>query len=153
MNIQTIKEALKRYIPSYMMPHYFIEISDFPLSQNNKVDRLKLKEKLEERMQKKKEKRKNTTKDIEKNLRNIWNEYLFQPVTSNEIDFFEAGGDSLTANQIIAHINVEFNKNLTLKDFFNNPSIREQKEIIEDEIVSEQPRTIKKVNRANNKRK
>ncbi len=64
-------------------------------------------------------------------LLSIWNEIL-NPETSLGIDdnFFELGGHSLMATRIVSRIHKEFEIEINMQDFFDNPNIRKLSEVV-----------------------
>ncbi|WP_164744527.1 acyl carrier protein, partial [Paenibacillus xylaniclasticus] len=56
-------------------------------------------------------------------LLDICKELLGSKQITGEESFFEAGGDSISAAQLISRINQEFGCKMTLMDIFINPTI------------------------------
>ncbi|UCH92160.1 MAG: amino acid adenylation domain-containing protein [Candidatus Aminicenantes bacterium] len=121
-----LKEYLSLRLPDYMIPTYFIFLDKLPLTHNGKIDRKALPEpelKVGNGYAAPRNK-------IEKKLAMIWSEVLGR-YTSDESppgiddDFFQLGGHSLTAINIIARIHKEFSIKLKLEDIFKMPTIRE----------------------------
>lgn len=67
----------------------------------------------------------------------IWQEVLKTDDDNPESDFFESGGHSLTAMQLISRIEKEFDVNLSIHDFMNKSTLRELIELVTGNIVSE----------------
>jgi polyketide synthase PksJ len=61
--------------------------------------------------------------DIESNLVEIWKETLSVEEIGVHDNFFEAGGDSLLATQLISRLNEIFNVELSLRALFQSPTI------------------------------
>jgi len=68
--------------------------------------------------------------EIEKKLVDIWKYLLNKKKIGIKDNFFEVGGNSLKAIQLISRIKKEFDINISLIMLFNNPTI----EGINDEI-------------------
>lgn len=62
---------------------------------------------------------------LETRLAEIWQEILGVAPTTPEVNFFELGGNSLTASQVVARIRSMFEVNFPLQDFFVAPSLAE----------------------------
>ncbi|MGO4879184.1 amino acid adenylation domain-containing protein [Pedobacter psychrotolerans] len=62
---------------------------------------------------------------IEIKLINIWETFFGKTGVTIKDNFFEIGGDSLKALTVIGRIHQEFNINLSVKTFFNYPTISE----------------------------
>lgn len=125
LDISAIKHAIQEKLPNYMVPGYFIEIDEIPLSRNGKVDRKALpsisdqeiitSEYVEPR------------DEVEKTLVNIWKEILGDKEIGITNNFFELGGHSLKAIQLINRIKVVMECDLHVKDVFLSPTIEKLK--------------------------
>jgi len=118
---QELKEFLSRELPHYMMPAYFVRVTEIPLSSSGKVDLKQLPEPRSTRRQAHTPYRNR----VEKKLVGIWQEVL-RGQSSFGIDdnFFEFGGHSLKATLLIARIHQEFDVMVPLKEVFKRPTIR-----------------------------
>jgi acyl carrier protein len=61
--------------------------------------------------------------DTEEQLARMWQEVLETERVGVEDDFFELGGDSIAATQLISRINDAFAVNLSLGAVFDSPTI------------------------------
>ncbi|XAO71760.1 MAG: methyltransferase [Acetobacteraceae bacterium] len=61
--------------------------------------------------------------DVEDAVLKIWREFLGRP-TSLESDFFDAGGDSLIATRVVAHLARAGFEGVSLQRLFANPQLR-----------------------------
>jgi amino acid adenylation domain-containing protein len=118
-----LKEKLKQNLPDYMIPNYFVYLEKFPLNQNGKLDRLNLPEPKEKDLEKNKYTSPKT--EIEKKVAKIWQEVLNVKKISRNDNFFNLGGHSLKAIQVLSRINSQFKIDLGLKDVFESPTIFE----------------------------
>ena len=128
LDIQKIKNELIQRLPDYMIPRYFIQLEEIPLTTNNKIDRKKLPA-LNESILASKVPYIMPSSETEKTMALIWQEILD---TDRKIgikdNFFELGGHSLKATRLITeiynHFQVEINISLlfeasTLADLSN----------------------------------
>jgi amino acid adenylation domain-containing protein len=130
IDIPALKNYLISKLPSYMVPTYFLQVKGFELSSSGKINRkaLPLPEtasidnKNEELFSDKEEE---TIADIWTNLLN-----LKAPIKSNQTNFFEIGGHSLKAMEMIFQLNEIFNSNVSLIDFFNDSTIAGVRKIL-----------------------
>src|SRR3989339_676726 len=99
-----------------MIPSIFVYLKEMPLNQNGKLDRLSLPEPKEKDLDKNKYEAPKT--DIEKRIANIWQEVLNIKKIGLNDNFFNLGGHSLKAIQVLARINKEFDIDLGLKELF-----------------------------------
>ena len=125
------KTNMAKVLPSYMVPAYFVRIDSVPINGNGKVDVKLLIQIFKE--WKKEQKVENTyqPKPIEKEIYTIWNELLENNHLTYESNFFEEGGHSLLAVQLVNKVNKKYNANITLKDVFEHPVLNELAELIE----------------------
>jgi acyl carrier protein len=63
--------------------------------------------------------------EAERALAEIWSEALGEEATGLEQNFFEAGGDSLSAVQIVARVNARFGSEITVAEFLDTPTVAE----------------------------
>ncbi|UCH94267.1 MAG: SDR family NAD(P)-dependent oxidoreductase, partial [Candidatus Aminicenantes bacterium] len=68
---------------------------------------------------------------LEQKIANIWQELLGIQQVGIKDDFFELGGDSLKAASLIAKIRQEFNTNLSVRNIFNSPNVKDLSKLIE----------------------
>lgn len=119
INIADLKAFLQRKLPAFFIPNFFVQVEKFKLTANGKVDKKALaKIKL------------NTSSayeppktDYQKHLAEIFESVLGVSKISINDNFFEVGGDSLSAIKLQIEA---FNKglNLSYKDIFTYPTIK-----------------------------
>ncbi|KPV55998.1 hypothetical protein QJ48_30065, partial [Paenibacillus sp. A3] len=125
-----LREALKTMLPDYMIPAYFIQLEELPVtSQSGKIDRKAL-PKPEEGI------RTGTPysaprNEIEVKLADIWREVLGLGKIGVHDNFFHMGGHSLKATVLTGKLHKQFNVEVPLKEIFRNPTIRELSVVIE----------------------
>lgn len=125
-----LKAYLLKYLPDYMIPAFFIQLDNMPLTISGKLDRKKLRMiPLDQIRPESKEKPKN---DMEKILCHIWEEVLdISPIGIKE-DFFLLGGDSIKAIQVLSHLG-KLKLKLSLKELFLLKTIEQIAEVIKVE--------------------
>lgn len=128
-----LREDLAQQLPVYMIPHYFIQLEEIPLTINGKVDRLALP---------KPEAGKQRTEDyvaaataVEERLVHVWQQVLGDNKIGTTDNFFELGGDSIKAIQIAASLQQEGLK-LEIRDIFSYPTIGQLAGIVKEEAFS-----------------
>jgi tyrocidine synthetase-3 len=126
-----LREYLKRSLPDYMVPSYFVPLEKMPLTANGKIDRKALPEPgIGERGNVHV-----TPRDaIETSLAEIWAEVLGVERDAIGIDsrFFEVGGHSLKAFRLVSMIHKKLDVKIPLAMFFKMPSIRELSRYIKE---------------------
>jgi amino acid adenylation domain-containing protein len=120
--VSELRAYLKKQMPDHMIPLYFIQVSQIPLTQNGKIDRkaLPLPNSLLTVMEGQVMAPRN---DREEKLIVIWKEILFKDSIGIQDDFFELGGHSLKAIRVINKIGEVFQVRLPITSFFENPTI------------------------------
>lgn len=120
--VQRWKQQAGLTLPPYMVPTQFVTLAKLPLTPNGKVDRKALPEPTADEV---------ATRptwvgprtDTEKLVADIWAEYLKVDRISIFDNFFEIGGYSLIAVQIMGRIEKETGKRLPLATLFEHSTI------------------------------
>ncbi|MCP4397917.1 MAG: amino acid adenylation domain-containing protein [bacterium] len=120
-----LREHVKKTLPEYMVPSYFVEIEKIPLTPNGKIDRKALPDPLSAGMEC------GTNylaprDDVEESIAQIWQEVLQVSPIGIQDDFFELGGHSLKATRVVSRMQQELDAVLSLQTFFHYPTVAEQ---------------------------
>ena len=117
---QELKLYLKKYLPDYMIPSTFIGLVSLPITVNHKVDLTKLKE-----IQQKSRYyfRKQYTETINEPMILAWEKTFKRKITS-QANFFDLGGDSIDALQLIYYAS-ENGFHFQVDDLFKFPNIQD----------------------------
>lgn len=118
----TLRQALDKKLPDYMIPSDFVVLNSLPLNSNGKVDRRALPTLDHPRIQ--------ASSDfvaprdtLEQQLAKIWEEFLCKGPFGIRDNFFELGGNSLLAMQMLARIQNRTGKTLSPIAFCEAPTI------------------------------
>jgi len=122
LNISEAKSYLLKDLPNYMVPNYFVTLKAFPLTNTLKIDRKKLPEPNWEVVSKVNIDDRPTTKE-EIALAEIWKEILKINDCGIHDDFFEIGGHSLIAVEMMAKIEATTGIRLPLSSLLENSTI------------------------------
>ncbi|WP_406148843.1 amino acid adenylation domain-containing protein [Streptomyces sp. NBC_01012] len=130
-----LREHLSRTLPAYMVPNVFVALDRLPLTLNGKVDRRAL-----------------PAPDavrpdlgggfeaagtpVEKALAEIWAEVLSVDRVGLDDDFFELGGHSMLATQAVARSKEQLGVPVTLRLFFDLPTVRELAGALEELLAA-----------------
>jgi amino acid adenylation domain-containing protein len=120
---------LSKELPGYMIPSRFIQINRIPLNSNGKIDIHKLPDPLQDHDKPLQEKElpQNQT---ERRLVYIWRE-IFQIKKIGTMDnFFDIGGHSIKALQLINSIQKQFNLKIHIEEVFRVTTIKELASLI-----------------------
>ncbi|MFK7805123.1 MAG: phosphopantetheine-binding protein, partial [Anaerolineae bacterium] len=75
--------------------------------------------------------------ELEIQLAEVWQSLLEQPQIGINHDFFDLGGDSVSAIQTITHINQLYEIEFPIPRFFDSPTISGLAEVIEEILMAE----------------
>ncbi|MFP7658486.1 condensation domain-containing protein, partial [Chryseobacterium proteolyticum] len=117
-----LRSYLQSKLPDYMLPGYYLELDKMPLTPNGKVDKKSLPNISGEDLIRREYVA--PTTDVELQLTKIWEEVLKVDKVGITDNFFELGGNSLVAVQVINKTFKELGTSISLKNFFNNPTIK-----------------------------
>ena len=109
------KQALRNFVPAYMMPNDFVILSMLPLTPNGKVDKKALPAPGDSERSKKYAA---PTNDLESSLVDIWKRLLRSEQVGIHDNFFELGGHSLLAMRLITAMRVQLGVEIPLIDIF-----------------------------------
>ncbi len=133
-----VLEYCKQKFPDYMVPHSFMEIDHVPLTTNGKIDYQKLPTADQGTRSAEKDSRYVAPEtEIEEWLTKFWMQSLGIKQIGITDNFFDLGGHSMPAVQIVSNINQHFQLNFPIASFFEKPDIKSQSRIVEDLILSE----------------
>ncbi len=116
-NVTSIKNKLSKRLPHYMIPSHIELMESLSLTTNGKIDTKNLPE-IKEKINYVAPK--NNTQKL---LATVFEEFLEIPKLSIDANFFEVGGDSLTAIKIITKLNSDYKIEIGMKDIFELPTI------------------------------
>ena len=148
INTSLLRQFLKKRLPDYMIPSFFIIIDKLPLTPNGKVDRKLLPDPVTDKQQKNQSKEFENendkkiidsfiepTNEIEFKLVEIWKQLLggLEKISIND-NFFELGGDSIMTVQLVSRIKIAFSdiskSIITIKQIFEYPTISKLSSLI-----------------------
>jgi amino acid adenylation domain-containing protein/thioester reductase-like protein len=127
--LPTLRDYLAKRLPAYMIPSYFVQLKEIPLTPNGKVDSKALPAPA-------------ITpgsqyaapgNQIEKKLVKIWTEVLDRTSSTKigiDDNFFELGGHSLRGTTLISSIHKVLNAKVSLSQLFKAPTIRKLSQYI-----------------------
>ena len=118
--IPVLREHAQKRLPVYMVPALFTLLDRLPLTPNGKVDRGALPSPLGAAEARSYVAPRNAT---EEKLAALCAEVLGRQKVSVEDNFFEIGGHSLLAMQLISRIRQTFNVDLPLQEMFAHPTV------------------------------
>jgi len=136
-----LREFLKTKLPPYMIPAFLVRLDSMPLSPSGKIDRKALP--APERVGRNSgAPRVAPRNEIERALQEIWGEALRTERLGIHDHFFEIGGHSLIATQILTRIRSALHVDLAVKDLFDAPTIAGLAEVVQKRDRKEAPKAI-----------
>ena len=129
VNLSYLRDFLKEKLPDYMIPGAFVSLEALPLTPNGKVNRRALPapdlslRSLEDRFLAPRD-------HLEWQLAQIWSDILGVEPIGVKSNFFDLGGHSLLSVRLIAQIQQQFGKSLSLATLFQSPTIEQLASIL-----------------------
>eukprot|EP00899_Mesostigma_viride_P022307 jgi/Mesvir1/3260/Mv16397-RA.2 len=135
---QILKELIRRRLPEYMVPAIFLQVPRIPMTQNGKVDRKALPDPgagpsggrpRDQVVQ--------PVGEHETTLAAWWGEMLDMSEVSANDDFFEVGGHSLMAMQLVGKVRKKWGVKLSLAGVAETPVLRDLAALIATRAASQ----------------
>ena len=132
---ERLRAELRRTLPEYMVPSHFIPVAAIPLTASGKVDRKALPAPDLEAMS-------TGTQHVaprtptESQIATIWADALGVAAPGIHDDFFDLGGHSLTAAQVVNTLRSVFPVEVAMRHLFERPTIAGLAQIIDVLAVS-----------------
>ncbi|QUF67160.1 non-ribosomal peptide synthetase [Bacillus atrophaeus] len=130
-----LRNELKKSLPAYMVPSYFIRLDQMPLTPNGKVDRKILKN------------RKVTAEQpqhgdmspskIQETIRSIWQDVLQTADIYLEDGFFDVGGDSLLAVTVAERIKNDLACEFSVTELFEYSTVKDISKYIAEQKAAD----------------
>lgn len=132
---EQLKEAVRKELPSYMVPTYYTILEEMPLTSNGKIDRKALPTPWPE-MKDDSAGAVEPSTEIEARLLKLWREQLKHDDFDVTDGFFDIGGDSLHAVGLLSALREEFDvtpasEQDMIEGLFMNSNIQSFSQIIE----------------------
>ncbi|MCP4160605.1 MAG: hypothetical protein GY760_11075, partial [Deltaproteobacteria bacterium] len=121
VSTEHLRNYLLKSLPDFMIPTFFIQMVNFPLTLNGKIDRKALPE--PDRSVCTGQEYVAPENEVQETLVEIWQEVLGVKRVGILDDFFDLGGHSLKLTSIVSRINSYFEMNITMMDIFKSPTI------------------------------
>lgn len=132
--VTALLDFLRERLPDYMIPSSCVFMRSLPLTVNGKVDRRALPEPEQNRpdlgvsyIE--------PGSEVERVVAGIWRELFKLDRIGVSDSFFDLGGNSLLATQLIAQVKDEFEIDLPLQHLFERPTIRAVAAAIENALL------------------
>jgi acyl carrier protein len=129
LQAEEMRKLAENVIDKSVVPSYFVPLTEFPRNANGKLDRGALP--LPSSLQKQVDNFSLPTNEAEEKLLKIWEGLLGQQRFGINQSFFDCGGNSLKAIQLVSYMEQTFDVELRMVDVFQNPTIRQLAQLIQ----------------------
>jgi thioesterase domain-containing protein len=128
---------VRQRLPDYMVPSFFVSLTELPLTANGKVDRIALRARIRTRLERVDE-RIGPRDLLESELARIWEELLHVEPDIRD-NFFDLGGHSLLVVSLLSRVERATGKRLHVVDIFQAPTIESLATLLRDEVDRSAP--------------
>ncbi|WP_258008841.1 phosphopantetheine-binding protein, partial [Rhodococcus sp. ENV425] len=118
LDIAHVKSGLAGALPSYMVPAAFVVLEALPLNVNGKLDRKALPEPVFEARQ-----FRAPSTPVEEIVAGVFAEVLGLARVGVDDDFFELGGNSLIATQVVSRMGAALDAKIPVRVVFEAPTV------------------------------
>ncbi|WJE83337.1 non-ribosomal peptide synthetase [Bacillus sp. DX3.1] len=122
VTVATLRTHLLETLPDFMVPTSYVQLEEFPLTPNGKIDLRKLSG-IKENVQRG-TKYEAPSNETEQEFVGIWQDVLGIVDIGISDSFFDLGGDSIKAIQLINRINETCGLLVQIRDLYQYPTIR-----------------------------
>ncbi|MFN7998531.1 MAG: amino acid adenylation domain-containing protein [Bryobacteraceae bacterium] len=133
--MQQFRSYLSRHLPDHMIPAAWAVIERMPVTSSGKIDRKALQA---IRLEPDSGNREEPFTETERRLAVLWQDVLELPVIGATDDFFQMGGDSLSAARLITRIRNEFQKEVPFTALLRHANIRRLGAWLEGDDLAEE---------------
>ncbi|BET96658.1 amino acid adenylation domain-containing protein [Xenorhabdus taiwanensis] len=127
---ELLESALKKQLPEYMVPSFYIPLEQMPLTLTNKVDKKSLPSLHESDFHR--QKYVAPRNETEKKLCQLWQEHLNINQVGIYDNFFALGGHSLLGVKLTASIKIALDNSFSMYQLFKNPTIAQISSLIDN---------------------
>ncbi len=124
--LEGLRERLRAKLPEVMVPSVFVRLDAMPLTPSGKIDRRALPEPASEPVE-------GPRSPLESLVAGICSEVLGREEVPRDVSFFDLGGNSLMATQVVTLLQEVLPVELELRKVLARPTVARMAEIIEEE--------------------
>ena len=128
-----VRAFAQAHLPAYMVPSHLVALEAFPLTANNKIDVKALPEPTGERAAGSEPPRP-PRGPLEVQLTALWSHVLGRDATGVHDDFFDLGGHSLKAVELLTHLEHLYGRKLPLAVLFEAPTVARMASLLAESV-------------------
>ncbi len=128
-----LRDFLNKRLPDYMIPAVFVRLDELPLTPSGKIDRKALPEPADSRTELEESVIAPRT-PLEELVAGIWADILGLKRVGIHEDFFQIGGNSLLATQVVSRLSSALQVEIPLRKLFTSPTLAQLAESLEATI-------------------
>ena len=147
IDTEKLKTYMAKFLPQYMIPKYIIQLKSLPKNQNGKIDKNALPE-IKQSVKNEKTIIKPTSPTEEK-IVEMFKSVLDLEEISTDDNFFERGGDSISAMRLQIEA-LRNNINITYGDIFKYPTVKQMADFVENDIEAQQKNIVDDIHKYDN---
>ncbi len=117
--VEALRADLRAWLPEYMQPSTYVQMSRFPMTPNGKIDRRSLPEPEVSVVHR------TPSTPTGTMIAEVWSSLLGRETVGADDDFFEIGGHSLLATRMANDVSARTGKRLTVRAVFEHPVLEE----------------------------
>lgn len=124
LDLDEIRQALRKTLPDYMIPRHIILLDTFPLTEHGKVDRAQLASSIPNNP------KQSTHGSFDQSLANLWADTLGLSTFGSADNFFDLGGTSLDVMKLLSRLKREWHLSVGYSEFFQHPTLSDFSEFL-----------------------
>lgn len=132
-----ITDRLRALLPAHLVPSAMIKMESLPVNENGKLDTTALPDPVVAA-----EAPEEATTPTQRIVLDVWRDVLAMPKLGVHDDFFAIGGHSINAGQVMARLRAAMRISAPLRLIFDNPTVAELAEVLQQRQQAQTPHTI-----------
>jgi len=150
ISVQELKSFIAKLLPSYMIPSFFIRITEIPLTNNMKIDYKKLPG-IEKYMEHEIAMEPSEINEVHAAILSIWEKCLNIENIKIDDNFFGLGGDSITSVTVVSQAR-ELGINISISDIFRYQTVRKIVKAYDETVSARKPTELTLLNSSDRKK-
>lgn len=124
LDVPQVRAALSRHVPAHMIPAYFVQLDEIPLTINGKADKNALRKLYKSGISDGVE-YVGARNELEQQLLSIWEEVLDRKPIGIRHGYFELGGDSIKVLRLVGQLKTKLGLDIAIADIYKHSTVEE----------------------------